>query len=95
MNHRNRRKGRIGPGRIVNVSELAQSAGDPPSEFLPSYIPKFNTPEKFLEAKIKMLEEDFYITLTEEEKQYLKEFKTEQRINAAIRNIINKHWDKE
>ena len=95
MNHRNRRKNRLAPGYMTNVSDLAQSLGDPPSIFQPSYIPKFTTPEKYIESRIKILEEDFYITPTYEERQYLKQFKTEHQINAAVKKIINDHWDEE
>lgn len=56
------------------------------------YMPKFDTPEEFVKAKIEMLEMDFCIELTEKEKAHLKSLKTENAINAAVRKIMDDHW---
>lgn len=56
------------------------------------YMPKFTTPEEFVKAKIEMLEMDFLIELTDEEKAHLKRLKTEHAINAAVSSIIDRHW---
>ena len=60
--------------------------------FSPVGVTKFTTTEEFIQAKIKMLTEDFHIYLTEEDIDYLHRFKAEHEINAAVRAIINKHW---
>lgn len=64
----------------------------PESEFSPSYIPKFENPNQFIEAKIKMLYKEFKIKPTAEEISHLYELKTEVDINAAVKTIINNHW---
>lgn len=64
----------------------------PESEFSPSYIPKFENPNQFIEEKIKMLRKEFRIRLTNEEINHLYELKTEVDINAAVKTIINNHW---
>lgn len=62
------------------------------SNFSPSYIHKFTTPEKFIEAKIEMLEKDFLIVLTDEELMNLRSYKKENEINAVVRSIIDSRW---
>lgn len=59
---------------------------------MPSYIPEFNSPEKFAEKKIEMLERDFKIKLSDKQKLHLKTLKTERAINAAVRGIIDEAW---
>lgn len=61
-------------------------------KFSPSYVPEFTTPEKFIEAKVKMLREHFMIDLTDDDIRHLHEFNTETQINAAVKGIINKYW---
>lgn len=58
----------------------------------PSYVPAFKTPIKFAEAKIRMLEKDFRIELTDKQKLHLKTLPTERAINAAVRQIIDEAW---
>lgn len=65
---------------------------DPEVESTPSYIPKFENPNQFIEAKIKMLRKEFRIKLTNDEINHLYELKTEVDINAAVKTIINNHW---
>lgn len=55
-------------------------------------VPSFKTAEKFIEAKVKMIRDDFKIQLTDEDITYLHRFKTEHDINAAVRVLIDKHW---
>lgn len=62
-------------------------------EFTASYIPRFTTPEEFINAKIELLQGELCIHLTYEDKQYLRQFKTEGEINAAVKAIINKYWE--
>jgi hypothetical protein len=57
-----------------------------------AYIPDFTTPEQFIDEKIKILREDFYINITEEDEAYLRSFKRQNEINTAIRGLINKYW---
>jgi hypothetical protein len=64
----------------------------PEADFSPAYIPKFETPEQFIEEKLAMLGEDFKLTLTDEEINHLSSLKTEVDINAAVRTILNNHW---
>lgn len=52
------------------------------------YSPDFTTPEKYINAKVKMLEKEFKIRLTYAEKSHLDELKTQVAIDNAIRKII-------
>lgn len=60
--------------------------------FRSELIPSFKTAALFAEKKIEMLERDFRIQLTYEQKLHLKTLKTEREINAAVRQIINDAW---
>lgn len=60
--------------------------------FEPSYIPKFINPDDFINKKIEILQEQFYINLTDEDIAFLRTFKTENEINAAVKGILNKYW---
>ena len=91
MAGKRRRKSRIISSSLVTSKGLSKEHSDD-GGFQPSYIPRFTTPEKFIDDKILMLEEQFYITLSYEEKKHLRELKTEHEINAAIKEIINEHW---
>lgn len=62
-------------------------------EFSASYIPHFTNPEEFVDAKIEMLRTEFCIHLTDEDIAYLRSFKAEHEINAAVKGIINKYWE--
>ena len=55
-------------------------------------IPNFKDADKFIDAKIKMLKEDFLINLTDDDIAHLRKFKTENDINAAVRSLVNKYW---
>lgn len=57
-----------------------------------SYVPEFKNPEKFIEAKINMLQNDFRIDLSLDDIVHLKSLKTERAINAAVRAIIDRAW---
>lgn len=74
------------------VYKLSSKSVHDDSMYIPSCIPKFTTPDKFIESKVKMLEEDFRIRLTDEDKWHLREYKTEGEINAAVRGLIDKYW---
>lgn len=69
-----------------------RNINDPESEFQPTYIPKFENPNQFIEEKIKMLHRHFKIHPTDAEINHLYELKTEGDINAAIKTILNNHW---
>ena len=76
-----RRHGRaVAPGNVYEKKAL------------PGYVPTFTTAEKFVEKRITMLERDFKIELSYEEKKHLKSLKTERAINAAVRDIIDNAW---
>lgn len=57
-----------------------------------SHAPTFKNTEQFLQAKLKMLVQDFCIHPTETEIKHLYELTTEREINCAVRQIINDHW---
>ena len=62
-------------------------------DFRPSYIPEFTTPEAFVDAKVQMLRGPFKMGITDEDVEYLRQFKTEVQINNAVKTIINKYWE--
>ena len=66
---------------------------DPEVDSIPSYIPKFENPNQFIEEKLVMLHDHLKITPTNEEINHLYELKTEYEINAAVKTIINNHWE--
>lgn len=84
------------PSRKYAKGDYVQSVGNIESTgeytFRSSIIPKFTTCDKFIDAKIKMLTEDFCINLTYEDIAFLRSFKTEGTVNNAVKAIINKHW---
>ena len=55
-------------------------------------VPAFVDPDKYVDDKVQMLEEEFMIRLTYDDTLYLRQYKTENEINAAVRGIINKYW---
>ena len=57
-----------------------------------SHAPQFKNAKQFVEAKLKMLVDDFCINPTETEIIHLYELTTEREINCAVRQIINDHW---
>jgi hypothetical protein len=57
-----------------------------------SHAPQFKNAEQFIQAKLKMLVQDFRIHPTEREIEHLYELATEREINCAVRQIINDHW---
>lgn len=60
--------------------------------FAPSYIPEFTTPNEYIDARVEILREHLFIEVTDDDVRYLREFKTEGEINAALKGIINKYW---
>lgn len=75
----------------IPIQEVWAKGAHDDGRFRPSYVPEFTTPDKFIEAKVAMLRDDFYIDLTYEDIAHLRSFKTEGEINAAVKTIINKH----
>lgn len=57
-----------------------------------SHAPQFKNAEQFIQAKLKMLVNDFRINPTETEIEHLYALATEREINCAVRQIINNHW---
>ena len=57
------------------------------------WLPKWTTPEKYIEAKVEILTKDFCITPTKDELAHLKTLKTQISIDNACRTIINNHWN--
>lgn len=62
-------------------------------KFLPTYIPEFTTPDEYIDARVEILREHLFIGVTDEDVRYLREFKTEGEICAAIKGLINKYWE--
>ena len=46
----------------------------------------------YRKQKIKMLEKEFMLSLTPEEKNHINELETEAAIDRYARTIIKKHW---
>lgn len=53
---------------------------------------RFENPEQYIKAKLRMLQDDMYIRPTEEEIKHLYSLKTEGDINNAVHSIIDHHW---
>lgn len=62
-------------------------------EYITGHSPIFTTPEKYIKAKLKILQRDFCIYATEEEIEHLKTLTTQISIDNAILGIINRRWD--
>ena len=58
-----------------------------------AHSPVFKNPRQYADAKITILEEDFCITPTIEEKSHLYTLTTQISIDNGILSIINHHWD--
>lgn len=61
-------------------------------DYINSHSPQFTTPEKYLKAKLKILNRDFKITPTEAELAHLRTLTTEVGIDNAILSVIAHHW---
>ena len=61
-------------------------------DYITSHSPQFTTPEKYLKAKLKILNRDFKIEPTETELEHLKTLTTEISIDNAILSVIAHHW---
>ena len=61
--------------------------------YISGHSPVFKTPDKYIEAKLKILGRDFRINATEEELAHLSTLKTQIAIDNAILSIIAHHWD--
>lgn len=87
-----RRANRRKPGSFVPLTELWAREAHEDTDFMPAYVPEFTTPEKFIEAKVKILREHMCIDLTDDDIAHLREYRTEGEINAAVKGLINKYW---
>lgn len=58
----------------------------------PACVPAFVDPDKYVDDKVKMLEEEFMIKISYDDTVYLRQYKTENEINAAVKGLINKYW---
>lgn len=47
----------------------------------------------YVKAKINMLEEEFFIELTEPDKAWLRSCKNEFEVDRVARKIITEHWE--
>ena len=56
-------------------------------------VPKAKTLKGYRKARIKMLEEDFHIYLTDEEKAHMNECKTETEIDNFYVTIIRNSYN--
>jgi hypothetical protein len=56
------------------------------------HCPVFKTPRQYVEAKLKILDRDFYIKPTRDEILHLYTLKTQIAIDNAVLSIINHHW---
>lgn len=61
-------------------------------EYICSHSPLFKTPEKYINAKLKILSRDFCIDATKEEIEHLNTLTTQVAIDNAILGIINRRW---
>jgi hypothetical protein len=57
-----------------------------------AHSPMFRPPRQYAEARIRIMEEDFYVKPTREEKLHLYTLKTEIAIDNACQSIIDSHW---
>ncbi len=57
-----------------------------------NHAPSFKNAKQYIQAKLKMLVNDFRIHPTETEIEHLNGLATESEINCAVRQIINNHW---
>jgi len=58
-----------------------------------SYNPRWeNDHNKYLNRKLKILKDDFYINPTEKELEVLKSFKTQESIDNAIFRLIDSRY---
>jgi hypothetical protein len=62
------------------------------SAYINSHSPRFTTPEKYLKAKLRILNRDFCVHPTEEEIAHLNTLKTQIHIDNAIISIIDRRW---
>jgi hypothetical protein len=60
--------------------------------YINSHSPKFTTPEKYVNVKMKILRRDFCIEPTTDEVIHLKKLTTQIAIDNAILGIINNRW---
>ena len=56
-------------------------------------VPRFTNADKFIDEKVKILRDQLCIQITDEDIEFLRQFKTEGEINAAVKRIINKYWE--
>lgn len=57
------------------------------------YSPRFTSPQKYADAKLKILEQEFKLPLTEEDKLRVYKCKIEVDVDRACRSLINKYFD--
>lgn len=62
------------------------------TNFSPTYVPEFTTPDEFIDARVEILRTHMEIEITEEDIAHLREYRTEGEINAAVKGLINKYW---
>lgn len=77
--------------RDTEIKPLAIHA-DSDEVYKLSHAPQFKNAKQYIQAKLIMLENDFYINPTETEIKHLCSLATESEINCAVRQIINDHW---
>ena len=56
-------------------------------------VPRFINADKFVDEKVKILRDQLCIQITDKDIEFLRQFKTEGEINAAVKRIINKYWE--
>lgn len=59
------------------------------------FFDKFISPEQYVKAKLRMLQDDMCIHPTGAELSHLYELKTATTIDTAVRSIIDRHWSQE
>lgn len=67
-----------------------ERAGYEPNE--DQWFVKFDSPEKYAESRISILEDDMCIHPSDEECEHVLSLKTRNDIDRAIRVIINRAW---
>ena len=78
-------------GRDTRIKPLTANTNSDDAYKL-SHAPQFKNANQYIQAKLRMLEDDFCIHPTETEIKHLYEFSTESEINRAVRQIINDYW---
>lgn len=73
-------------------AQETSSRVDPQKDERESWRTPFVSPEKYVNAKLRMLRNDMYIEPTAEEIARLRSKKTEVEIDSVVRGIVARAW---